>query len=495
MFESIIAKSDCFLEQIEILVKFPNPEIQGIHETYNCMKEITKPHHRAYRNARILSCTEALFENVKWTELLINYFKHLNGTVKRLKMESWVMKRTNYAKVLNTMTNLENIDAYSCSVVSTRYSSPVNLPKLRELAPVNLPKLRELAIVCSDASLLQKVFVTCSNLTLLEVEINQKWTPASLLLLEAFISQQETAFRSLKIVNYSHRKFMKSKNQKTKFQLNSLVLDGVKFFCSGDVEQFIKSQYNLKSVELSINEMTDEIMYRTIIRHILQNNNRLESLTIKKNQFDVEGVMFLDEIKSCDNLKNLHFVEHKFNSSQPDFFPSLINIAANLKTLEIICAGDYEQDLIYCEAISTLKHLTKLILCNIHHLALADIVIDSGTLKTFEIKSIPGDGQLSFLPVFLKQHPTITNLSIGYTSEVTAKLCKIISKSLPSLSVLSVHQFQNSEDCLVAFAAHRYLKKLIMDQHQFHKMSAVIKLVLSESEFEVDFLSLKLPRR
>lgn len=470
-----------FMQQVELKFSFPMVIAQD-HDDGMSYERAEALHERRLRNdMRTISSSKRRYRNLclshviedldlrsdNWLELT----EKLQWTV-HLKIDSCVLLTRNYASILGQFNRLETMKIHNCMVKKQKNGR-------KKLRMPRMSRLRELRITSSDDVLIQEVFTKVESLQVLELEIT-----GSCQYLEKFISRQKN-LESLKIVNNDTARNRSLYFGKTTSQLESLSLKFI--LLSKNSKTFFANQNKLKHVELSIDHRTDESTFKDTMHHILS-NKELSTLKLEKDTFDVDGEVFFENVKASLSVTSLTYREKKFNYSQPDFFPSLINLLPNIQRIQIDCTGNDEEDLKYVSALSNLQNLESLELINVNDYALT--YLNARTLKSvkFEIHSDEGSDTYTLL-LFLQRNPQLTKLTLGYPSlEVDASICQNITKMLPDLEYLSVAVFDCSiNDCVLHLLLLKKLQVICLSKSDYKNTSRETKEMLKSANIAVTF--------
>lgn len=249
-----------------------------------------------------------------------------------------------YKEFVSIISHFTNLETLSLCNVHLERERPATEPAIQYSRLRNV-LMKQCDSFCFD------LLSSCTQLT--RLMIIAPWFNSrvpGIVTFEEFLINQRV-LRDLRLINVEYPIFLSDRSENIAFKLETLILRNVYFANQHNAERFFRTQAELKSIELQLKNgkirMLDEIMfYNGMLRTIVTNCPRLESINITKIQYKLTDLSFISHIRNA-NVKTLMFrVTSEDNSS--NLFKTFVQMFPNLKEINFKAEESEDTDCGIC---------------------------------------------------------------------------------------------------------------------------------------------------
>lgn len=310
---------------------------------------------------------------------------------------------------------------------------------------------------------------------------------------EKFLVSQKNLIH-LEMKNFTYpRIFQADRTANITFKLQSLTLKLVYFADKDIVDNFFRTQTELKVIDFQLhNEKVrclDELMwYNKSLKTIVSNSVHLHTIKIAKSRYKLENCDFIA------NISNPHVKELTFHVTSEDkslaLFKVLIRMFPNLEVINFKAEESEETDNGTCFDVGTmLERADSLIISNTSVRSLVNV--HAGLLTSFAY--VPGKtGEFidDLFGGFFHRHRLIKHLTIGSPSErsyffISYNLCQLIVNFLSNLESITIYNFGEVNKSVKLLCNLRKLKSLTLSTEDYQQFTAKTKVECARNNLKL----------
>lgn len=481
-FNVIFSGSKKLLSKVKVSLKFPDVQIENVDGTVQIESRLNSCPGplRGYQHLEIIRLRDDIFDRTSAVKSgFFNVISKLSPTVNVLIVKHCQILRKNLIKLMRPFQQLTE-----CHFLHLMLQD--NVARADIMAHISCPNMRKLVFSNCDFFCLI-FFKSIDKLESLSI-LEPLFIRGDVVELENFLMKQEH-LKELNLLNFRfNSSYSTDRLANVPFQLEALSLDNVYWDILHHCEVFLKSQRNLKKLELkSFHRMIagDQNNYRwfcSVMQSIFTGNSRLYSFatdTKSTSHRVIKDDDFLIDIVN-NNLTELTY--NKGRDDESELLKSFTRIFPKTKILTFR-DGSLDSSALL-SLIQLFKNLDSLEL-RVAAKSLTDFQIGSEKLKTFKYCATNEEKSAEKLTKIFASNPSINKIALNIepltVDEITEVLLPL-SQNLESLSISDLHL--NNEEAEMITVNFPRLRKIRSD----FPLNSSIKTILSNAGVKFDFV-------
>ena len=479
VFHEIVSRSEELSKNLTLRLKYP----QDMNSFAKCILKTKRKYRKLVFSSSRDSCADELDQH-KATQA----FQKLGLTVKELQID-WINGQLDiHTEFLNVIRYFPNIGKLTLIHVNFKTELQEALPEIQ------YQHLKELVLNNCDLY----IFELLSSVTHLEkIDVSDPWwTSRSSVIdrFELFLMQQKT-LKHVNLKNFqSPHFFITDRTENISFKLESLKLNNVYFANKDILNQFLKTQTGLKTIDLQLryekSKVLDELQwYNNCLRTIITRSTQLHTINIAKMRYKINDYEFLSNTTNL-SVKHLNFKLTSEDKSS-ELFKVLVRTFPNLQSINFEAEENEETDSGACFDDGTvLDHVESLVIKNSSVRSLANLQASSSLLNFEYVPGKTGEYIDDLFGCFFHRHRNIKNLAIGRNRGrsyffVSYNLCQLIVNFLTHLESLSIYNFGEVNKSVKLLCNLRKLKTLTLFTDDYQQLTAKTKIECARNDLKL----------
>lgn len=457
-FEEIVSSSTKLLSKLKVTLTFPeidtDDEVARIEARLKNHSQLT----RRYQHLVIYRVRDGNFNRNR--EMKNNFWSliaNLSKSVKVLKIDNCHILRQDLISLLRPFALIRD-----CSVTNLMLFDDVGLAG-SDNVNVSWPNLKRLKLKRCDFFCLM-LLKSCKKLE--DVEISDPaYNRPDIEQLENFLLKQ-AVLKRLKLRNFRFNStYSTNRLGSPSFQLEYLSLHNTNWDLSDHCEVFLKSQHNLKKLELkTLRQWSMEVNYQSfsgIMFHLLALNVKLVSLTIDTRFSSFQNIKDAEFLLGFVNNSVAELNYWKDGEEKSEFLKIFTRIFPKLKKLSFSNNGNDSMELL--QQISLFKEL-ELLELRVNSMSLIGFKIGSKELKTFKFYGANEEKSIEKLREIFQQNLTIKHIVLNIeplTIEEIIEMLIGLASSLETLNISDMHL--NKAEAELVIASFPRMRRIVSD--------------------------------
>ena len=393
-----------------------------------------------------------------------------------------------HTEFLNVIRYFQNITKLTLINVNLETERQEALPEIQ------YQHLKELVLNHCDSY----IFKLLSSVTHLEkIDVSDPWWTSrnpGIDDFELFLMLQKT-LKHVDLKNFQFpRLFITDRSENISFKLESLKLNNVYFADKGILNQFLKTQTGLKTIDLQLRnekiKVLDELQwYNNCLRTIITHSTHLHTITIAKIRYKINDYEFLSNTTNL-SVKHLNFKLTSEDKSS-ELFKVLVRTFPNLQSINFEAEENEETDSGACFDDGTvLDHVESLVIKNSSVRSLANLQASSSLLNFEYVPGKTGEYIDDLFGCFFHRHRNIKNLAIGRNRGrsyffVSYNLCQLIVNFLTHLESISIYNFGEVNKSVKLLCNLRKLRTLTLSTDDYQQFTAKTKVECARNDLKL----------